>query len=253
MLLVDKVAMVTGVGRGIGKASAIEFAREGARLILAELDDESLKRTTAEIQELGGESIALKTDVTDRDQIEALVRAGAEKYGRIDILLNNVGGSWGELALDIDEKTWHDIVDLNLTSQYLCCQAVLPHMQARKDGRIVNISSNAGRYMSRYFSTLPYCAAKAGVSGLTRQMAYRLASDGIRVNAIEPGHVWTELTQEAWPDFPDELRKTIVDEIPLGRMADPEEIAHAAIFLASDDSSYMTGATLEVNGGLWMS
>ncbi|HBY92895.1 MAG TPA: hypothetical protein DEP84_02860 [Chloroflexi bacterium] len=253
MLLKGKVAMVTGVGRGIGKATALALAKEGSNLVLAELNEETLFRTTDEVRAIGAEVVARQTDVTDSEQVHAIVAAGIERFGRIDVLVNNVGGNWGGMSVDVDEETWHKILDLNVTSQFLCAKAVVPHMQAQRDGRIVNIASNAGRYMSRYFAGLPYCAAKAGVSGLTRELAYRLARDGIRVNAIEPGHVFTELTAEDWPRFSDELKKTIIDEIPLSRMAEPSEIADAIVFLASDESSYMTGATLEVNGGLWMS
>jgi NAD(P)-dependent dehydrogenase (short-subunit alcohol dehydrogenase family) len=176
-----------------------------------------------------------------------------DELGGIDVLVNNVGGGTGPNGPDIGDQDWERGLQLNLTTTFTCCRAVVPHMTAQRRGKIVNISSNAGRYMSRYFASLAYVAAKGGVSALTRQLAWLLGSDGINVNAIEPGHVWTELTQEQWPTFAPELRQQIVSEIPLARMCEPAEIAQAVLFLASSDADFMTGATLEVNGGLWMS
>jgi NAD(P)-dependent dehydrogenase (short-subunit alcohol dehydrogenase family) len=247
-----KVVVVTGPGRGIGRATARAFGAAGAHVVLAETISALLDSASAEFS---GEHRALpvRTDVTDPRSVQAMVDEAIATFGRIDVLVNNVGGGGGDNTLAESLEQWRQIIDLNLTSQFLCCKAVVPHMVTQRYGRIVNISSNAGRYLSRYFAPISYCAAKAGVSALTRMLAWQLGQHNIRANAIEPGHVWTELTQEQWPGFPEELRTRIISEIPLGRMAKPEDIANAVLFLASEDSGFMTGATLEVNGGLWMS
>jgi NAD(P)-dependent dehydrogenase (short-subunit alcohol dehydrogenase family) len=249
----DQVVIVTGAGRGIGKATAAAFAAEGAATVLAELDQGAAEAVAGQLQEAGGNAVPVVTDVTDTASVEAMVQRVLDDLGAIDVLVNNVGGGIGPNGTDIGDEDWERGLRLNLTTTFACCRAVAPHMAARGRGKIVNISSNAGRYMSRYFASLAYVAAKGGVSALTRQLAWLLGSDGINVNAIEPGHVWTELTQEQWPTFEPELRERIVGEIPLGRMCEPAEIAQAVLFLASSDADFMTGATLEVNGGLWMS
>ncbi|HKQ02827.1 MAG TPA: SDR family NAD(P)-dependent oxidoreductase [Actinomycetes bacterium] len=249
----DQVVIVTGAGRGIGKATATAFAAEGAATVLAELDPSSAEKVGERIRADGGRALPVATDVTDTRSVEAMVQRVLDELGGIDVLVNNVGGGTGPNGPDIGDQDWERGLQLNLTTTFTCCRAVVPHMTAQRRGKIVNISSNAGRYMSRYFASLAYVAAKGGVSALTRQLAWLLGSDGINVNAIEPGHVWTELTQEQWPTFAPELRQQIVREIPLARMCEPAEIAQAVLFLASSDADFMTGATLEVNGGLWMS
>ena len=249
----DQVVIVTGAGRGIGKATAGAFAAEGASTVLAEVDPSSAETVAEQIQAAGGRALPVATDVTDTRSVEAMVQRVLTELGRIDVLVNNVGGGTGPNGPDIGDQDWERGLRLNLTTTFTCCRAVVPHMTARRRGKIVNISSNAGRYMSRYFASLAYVAAKGGVSALTRQLAWLLGSDGINVNAVEPGHVWTELTQEQWPTFEPELRQRIMSEIPLARMCEPAEIAQAVLFLASSDADFMTGATLEVNGGLWMS
>jgi 3-oxoacyl-[acyl-carrier protein] reductase len=249
----DQVVIVTGAGRGIGKATARAFAAEGAATVLAELDPSSAEKVAERIQADGGRALPVATDVTDTRSVEAMVQRVLDELGGISVLVNNVGGGTGPNGPDIGDQDWERGLQLNLTTTFTCCRAVVPHMTAQRRGKIVNISSNAGRYMSRYFASLAYVAAKGGVSALTRQLAWLLGSDGINVNAIEPGHVWTELTQEQWPTFAPELRQQIVSEIPLARMCEPAEIAQAVLFLASSDADFMTGATLEVNGGLWMS
>ena len=247
-----KVVVVTGPGRGIGRATARAFAAAGAHVVLAEANAALLESASAEFS-AEPRALPVRTDVTEVRSVQGMVDQAIAAFGRIDVLVNNVGGGEGERTLAESLEQWHQIVDLNLTSQFICCKTIAPHMVTQRYGRIVNISSNAGRYLSRYFAPISYCAAKAGVSALTRMLAWQLGQYNIRANAIEPGHVWTELTQEQWPSFPEELRTRIISDIPLGRLADPEDIANAVLFLASDDSGFMTGATLEVNGGLWMS
>jgi NAD(P)-dependent dehydrogenase (short-subunit alcohol dehydrogenase family) len=253
MRFTDQVVIVTGAGRGIGKATATAFAREGAKTVVAELDEATGESVAAGLRDEGGQALALAADVTDTAAVQAMIERVLDELGSIDVLVNNVGGGIGHNGPDIGDADWEAGLRLNLTSTFTCCRAVVPHMTGKGRGKIVNISSNAGRYMSRYFASLSYVAAKGGVSALTRQLGWLLGSHGINVNAIEPGHVWTELTQEQWPSFEPELRERIVAEIPLGRMCEPAELAQAVLFLASADADFMTGATLEVNGGLWMS
>jgi NAD(P)-dependent dehydrogenase (short-subunit alcohol dehydrogenase family) len=248
-----QVVIVTGPGRGIGRAIAKSFASERATVLLAELDPVLLDKTASEIKADGGNVDTFRTDVTDRSSVKHMVETAIARHGVIDVLVNNVGGGPGALGVDITPDDWEFGLRMNLTGTFNCCAEVVPHMVKRKRGKIVNISSSAARFMSRYFATMAYVAAKGGVSALTRQLAWHLGGDGINVNAVEPGHVWTELTEEQWPSFPDELKERIISEIPMGRMCKPQEIADAVLFLASSDAGFMTGSAIEVNGALWLS
>ncbi len=248
----EQVVMVTGAGRGIGRATARAFADEGARVVVAERDHELGDSTAAEIVAGGGQALSIVTDVMDRVSVRTTVQRIIDEFGAIDVLVNNVGGGPGVNSIELSEEDWEFGIRMNLYSTFYCSMEAAPHMVSRGRGRIVNISSSAARYMSRYFATLAYVAAKGGVSALTRQLGWLLGPEGINVNAVEPGHVMTELTREQWPSFSQETRESILGELPMGRMADPTEIAQAVLFLASDDAGFMQGAVVEVNGGLWM-
>jgi NAD(P)-dependent dehydrogenase (short-subunit alcohol dehydrogenase family) len=249
----NQVVIVTGSGRGIGRATARAFAAEGGRVVIAERDAELAEETLAEIVANGGEGRVILTDVMSRASVATTVAQTIAEFGAIDVLVNNVGGGPGSNLIDISDADWEFGIRMNLYSTFYCSVTVAPHMIERGHGKIVNISSSAARFMSRYFATLAYVAAKGGVSALTRQLGWLLGPQGINVNAVEPGHVMTELTREQWPTFSAETRDEIMRELPMGRMADPSEIAQAVLFLASADADYMQGSAVEVNGGLWMS
>jgi 3-oxoacyl-[acyl-carrier protein] reductase len=251
--LIDKVAIVTGSGSGIGKAIALAFADAGARIVLCDINDETLARAQRELRELGATTLMMRADVTDAKQVNRMVEVVVETWGRVDILVNNAGGGGSARGLEITDEEWDTVVALNLKSQFLCCRAVAPHMERQSRGRIINIASNAGKYRSNTgIGGIHYSAAKAGVLQLTRSTAYVLGRSGVTVNAIAPGSVLSEAGVREYESMSVERRERILKETPLGRFARPEEIANIAVFLASDDSSYVTGATILASGG-WCS
>ena len=248
--LSGKAAIVTGAGGGIGEAVARTFAREGARVTVADIQEDPVRGVAAAIQREGGKAVALRADVTRAADVEAMVKAALDAFGQVDILVNNVGGySVLRTTWEIEESEWDFIVALNLKSAFLCCKAVIPHMLARGYGRIVNLSSIVGR-SAPTLSAAHYSAAKAGVRGLTWHLARELAPHGITVNAVAP---WITLTERLKKLRSPEVDAALKAQTPIGRFAEPQEIADAILFLASDASAYMTGATLDVNGGMLMS
>ncbi|HBY92904.1 MAG: SDR family oxidoreductase [Ardenticatenaceae bacterium] len=253
-----KVALVTGAGRGIGKAAAMMMAREGAVVVFNDIRDDLLAQAREEATAVGTEVLAINADVTRRPAVKAMVDQVIKSFGKIDILVNNVGGSLRtpRFIEQISLTDWWRVIDLCLTTQFLCCQAVVPHMQARKYGRIVNVSSVAGTFGEPLIWSPSYSAAKAGVLALTRQLALELGPDGITVNAIAQGDTTSERTQEIWasglwPETMEELNQRY-QRYPIKRPATPEEIAAVIVFLASDDSGYITGETVNCNGGQFM-
>ncbi len=254
MKLTDKVAIVTGSATGIGKAIASAFAYEGANVVLCDIDADGMKQVEQEFQRQKGRSRVILVDVMERSQVEAMVAETVEAFGRVDILVNNAGGGGGVSGLMLNDEEWDRIVDLNLKSQFMCCRAVVPQMERQGYGRIVNISSNAGKYRSNVgtIGGIAYAAAKAGILQFTRSSAYLLGRSGITVNAIAPGSVLTNAGHREYNSMHPERRDRVIRETPLGRFALPHEIAQIAVFLASDDSSYVTGTTILANGG-WCS
>jgi len=236
-----RTAIVCGSSQGIGLAVAARFAAEGANVVRVDLKNE------------------VSTDVTSAAQVDEMVTAVMKKHGQIDILVNNAGGSGAQTATEIEavsEEIWDRVVDLNLKSAYLCCRAVIPHMKARKYGRIVNVSSGIAKGQGRAAGTagavLPYAAAKAGVLGLTFTLAKLVAASGITVNAVVPGFVLTEPGARVrdWFDrLPAEAQGALVSRTSMGRAGEPGEIAAAILFLASDESSFITGHALVIDGG----
>jgi 3-oxoacyl-[acyl-carrier protein] reductase len=241
-----KSVIVTGGGGGIGRAIASLFAREGARVVIADLVRQAAERVSAEIKKRKGETFAFVADVTQKESVQQMVEGTLNRWGRIDILVNNAGGAIRKPVLEMEESEWDQIVALNLKSVFLCSQAVLPAMMRQRSGKIVNISSIYGFTGSERRAN--YAAAKAGVVAFSKSLALEVAHAGISVNAIAPGLIATERVRGRYSD---EEWKKRVSTFPMGRAGMPEEIARAALFLAQDDNTYMTGQTIHVNGG-WL-
>lgn len=246
--LKNKVALVTGGRRGIGKAVALAFARDGADVAVSDivLDDGMLEETVEEIRVLGSRSLSLRADVSLRSDVEIMMQRTLREFGKIDILAN-CAGVWihGETLIECGDDNWDKVMDTNLKGTYLCCQAAGRSMMAQREGCIVNMSSQVG--LTPGIGVGAYSISKAGIIMLTRQLALELAPFHIRVNALAPGIVKTDFNAAFWKEPEAERRSSAM--VPLGRLAEPEDIAEAALFLASPRSGYVTGEVLCVNGG----
>ncbi len=261
MRLKGKKALVTGAARGIGHAIAGAFVSEGAEVAICDIDGLAAALAADEIRrECRGNAYGFQMDVGDRGSVFACVEECVARLGKIDILVNNAGISRVVPFLEMPESLWDDTLRVNLKGVYLCCQAVLPSMVAAGGGTIINISSQSGKRGNSQYAA--YCASKFGVIGLTQSLAQEFAESGITVNAICPGVVFTELWRS--PDMldayarkrglaPEEVAAYFESKIPLRRLCTVEDVARVAVFLASDDSAYMTGQSLNVSGGLEMS
>ncbi len=248
--LEGQVAIVTGGRRGMGRAIALAFAEAGADVAVCDIVAEGgeMEVVVEEIKKLGRRSLAVQTDVTKKAQVDNLVQRVMDEFGVIDILVNNAGIIVSAPLLEHSEEDWDKVIDTDLKGYYLCCRAVGKKMVERKKGNIINIASEQA-IKGRSGSPV-YAIAKAGVAMLTRMLARELARYSIRVNAIAPGLVRTDFTKRAWSD-PERLKEVIADiNIPLGRIAEPSDIASVALFLASDAASYITGDIIVVDGGL---
>jgi NAD(P)-dependent dehydrogenase (short-subunit alcohol dehydrogenase family) len=245
----NKVAVVTGGNRGIGKAISLTLANEGATVVILARDKKTSSDVVRRIKR-NREALFLKTDVTIENDINAAIEETIRKFKRIDILVNNVGGiifnnkASRTSIKDISKDEWEAIIKLNLTSTFFCTKAVIPIMQKQRSGKIINISSNNGKVGQATISH--YSAAKAGIIAFTQSAARELSEFGIRVNAIAPGRIMTDALSEQ----PESYREKWIKETLVGRLGDPEEIARVALFLASDDSSYVVGETINANGGI---
>jgi 3-oxoacyl-[acyl-carrier protein] reductase len=246
--LKGKVALVTGARRGIGRATALAFAAAGANIVLADnvKDDGQLDAAAAEIKKLGQTPVAVSADVSKKVDVEEMVNRVDARFHRIDILVN-CAGIWkpGQTLLDCPETDWDRVMDVNLKGTYLCCQAVGRVMVRQRSGNIINISSKVGLEPGTRGGA--YNTSKAGIIMLTRQLALELAPYGIRVNALAPGIVKTDFNKELWQGK--DAVRNLSRGVPLGRLAEPEDIARAALFLASDDASYITGTVIPIDGG----
>ena len=252
--LLDRNALVTGAARGMGFAIARALYQEGARVAILDINEKGVAEAALQLDERNSRVIGRRVDVTRKSEISQLVREMRELWGGVDILVNNAGGGLNTPYLldQIEEKDWNLVVDVNLKGAFLCCQAVIPEMVTRGKGAIVNISALAGHWRAS-LAGVQYTAAKAGIEGLTRQLAYDWGKAGVRVNAVAPTVTMTgDRIQALWDERSEEERKKVLSGIPLGRLGTPEEVASAVVFLASDESSYITGITLDVNGGRYL-
>ncbi len=249
MRLKDKVAIVTGSAKGIGWGIATVLASEGARVVVADWDEVGAKKTAEEIRNNGGDAIAVKCDVSNEDQVQALVQAALSKYGRIDVLVNNAGIGVYMPVTEASSADWDRCLGVNLKGVFLCCKYTIPHMLNQGKGAIVNISSVHS--YANVNGTAPYAASKGGVTALTRQMAMDYGPT-IRVNSIAPGWVLTPLIQGIFDSYPDPAgqQAQVEQRQVMKRIGRPEDIGHAAAFFASDEASFITGAQLFVDGGL---
>ncbi|MCJ7738427.1 MAG: 3-oxoacyl-[acyl-carrier-protein] reductase [Anaerolineae bacterium] len=246
--LADKVAIVSGASRGIGRAVAIELASRGALVAVNYNTNEAAAgEVVSAIKEAGSSAVAVKADISQLDQATRLVEQTLDAFGRVDILVNNAGITRDGLLLMMSESDWDEVIRINLKSVFNCSKAVARQMMRQRYGRIINISSVSG--VVGQAGQTNYSASKAGMIGFTKSLAKELGQRGITVNAVAPGFVVTDLTA----DLPAELMRKAIDVTPLGRMGQPEEIAYAVAFLASDEAAFITGEILTVDGGISMS
>jgi len=252
--LLDRNAMITGAAQGMGLAIAKGLYHEGARVLLMDVNEEAVVAAAKDIDPDGARALGRRADVTKAVEIQALVQELKARWGSVDILVNNAGGALHtpHMLEEIQEKDWNLVVDVNLKGTFLCCQAVIPEMADQGKGVIVNMSALAGHWRAS-LAGVQYVAAKAGVEGLTRQLAYDWGKSGIRVNAVAPTVTLTgDRVQGLWEAKSEEEKRKVISAIPLGRLGTMEEVASAVVFLASDESSFITGITLDVNGGRYL-
>jgi len=247
MKLKDRVAIVTGAGRGIGKAIALTFIRDGAKVALVDVDKGVLKGAKNEIGKKREEVIAIPCDITKSAEVKAMVNQVQKTFGRIDILVNNAGIIRRGTIETVTEEDWDRVIEVNLKGTFNCCKAVVEFMKQQGYGKIVNVSSIAGK-IGDITSAPGYGSSKAGMDALTKTLARQLAPHGINVNGVSPHAIETEMSAQ-WSE---ERREEIIASIPLGRLGKPEDVAEAVLFLASDEASFITGEILDVNGGALM-
>ena len=243
MRLKDKVAIITGSARGIGQATALKFAAEGARVVVCDLDRKAVDEVVAQITASGGQAVGFTLNVTDKASIAAMVKGVTDKYGRVDVLVNNAGIVDDAMLRKMTDDQFERVIDINLKGTYNCARAVVDIMIAQGAGVILNASSIVGLYGN--FGQTNYAASKFGVIGMAKTWARELGRKGIRANAVCPGFVETTILKS----IPQKVMQAMIDRVPLGRLAKPEEIANTYAFLASDEASYINGAVIEVSGG----
>ncbi len=247
MLLDNKVAVVTGASRGIGRAVALALAQAGAKVVINYAGNAAAAREVEEkITALGGEALVVQADVAQLESVEDLVKQAIEKFGRIDILVNNAGITRDNLLMRMKEEDWDAVINTNLKGIFNCTKTIARVMMKQRSGKIINMSSVVG--VTGNAGQANYAAAKAGVIGFTKSMAKELASRGITVNAVAPGFIATDMTAV----LSDQIKEELAGRVPLGRLGSAEEVASAVLFLASDAATYITGQTLHVDGGMVM-
>ena len=245
-MLKDKVAVVTGASRGIGKSITLALARQGAKLVAVDITRKGMEELLAEIKALGSEGIAVEGNVTVTADTERMIDQAVAAYGRVDILVNNAGITRDGLLLRMKDEDWDAVLTVNLKGAFLCTRAVSKVMTKQRSGRIINIASVVGQMGNA--GQANYCASKAGLMGLTRSNARELAKRNITVNAVAPGFIVSDMTDA----LPEKVRQEMAAQIPLERFGTADDIANAVVFLATDASAYITGQVLAVNGGMYM-
>ena len=243
--LKEKVAVVTGAGSGIGRAIALEFAKEGAKVIVADYVADGGNGTVKMIVDTGGQAEFSQTDVSKADQIQVMIELAVEKFGGLDILVNNAGVALMADMASTTEEIWQKTIDIDLKGVFLGIKAAVPEMEKRNKGKIINTASIAG--LVGFKGIAAYCAAKGGVVNMTRELALELASKKINVNAIAPGVIKTNMTTDILKD--EKTAQGMLAQTPIGRLGEPEDIANLAVYLASDESDFMTGQTIAIDGG----
>ncbi|MCM3767956.1 3-oxoacyl-[acyl-carrier-protein] reductase [Neobacillus niacini] len=247
MNLEGKAALVTGASRGIGREIALELARQGANVAVNFAGSEAkANEVVDEIKALGRDAFTVKCDVANPDEVTDMVKTAVDRFGRLDIVVNNAGITRDNLLMRMKEQEWDDVINTNLKGVFLVTKAVTRQLMKQRSGRIINITSVVG--ISGNPGQANYVAAKAGVIGLTKTTAKELASRNITVNAIAPGFITTDMTDQ----LPEDVKAEMLKQIPLARLGEPKDIAKMTAFLASDDASYITGQTLHINGGMVM-
>jgi len=248
--LKNKVALVTGARRGIGRAIALALAEAGAKVVVTDIDEKECEAVVKEIEKLGSEGLAKKLDVTNKKEIEEVVAETIKKFGKLNILVNNAGICPFKPFLELTEEDWDKVLDINLKGYFLCAQAATKEMAKQKWGRIINIASVAmGQMGVGMANIVHYVASKGGIAGMTEAMAVELAPLGINVNAISPGVIETKMAESVISD--PAAKETILKRVPKGRVGQPKDIASAVVYLASEEADYVTGAVLVVDGG-WL-
>ncbi len=244
--LQDKVAIVTGGSRGIGKAIALRLATEGAKVVVTATTKAGADKTAEEIRQNGGQATGFEANVAEVKQVEALIKGTVEQFGGLHILVNNAGITRDNLVMRMSDEDWNAVISTNLTGTFNCIRAASKIMMKQRSGKIINITSVVALMGNK--GQANYCAAKAGVIGLTKSVARELASRNVQINAIAPGFITTDMTAV----LPEAAKTAMAQEIPLERMGTPEEVASAVAFLASADADYMTGQVLNIDGGMVM-
>jgi len=246
MRLKDRVALVTGGARGIGQAIAMTFAREGADIVVADVNLEIAQKTALEIEALGRKALALEMDVTNYEKVEEGINKILDKMGKVDILVNNAGITKDNLLLRMSQADWDAVINVNLKGTFNCIKAVTRPMIKQRSGRIISIASIIGLMGNP--GQANYAASKAGIIALTKTVAKELASRNINANAVAPGFIQTEMTAK----LPEDIKKKMLEAIPLAKLGTPQDVANTCLFLASDESSYITGQVITIDGGMVM-
>jgi 3-oxoacyl-[acyl-carrier protein] reductase len=246
MRLKDKVALVTGGARGIGQAIAMTFAGEGADIVVADVNLEVAQKTCSEIENLGRKAMALEMDVTNFEKVEEGINKILDKMGKVDILVNNAGITKDNLLLRMSQADWDAVINVNLKGTFNCIKAVCKPMVKQRSGKIVSIASIIG--LMGNFGQANYAASKAGIIALTKTVAKELASRNINANAVAPGFIQTEMTAK----LPEDVKKKMQEAIPMAKLGTPQDVANVCLFLASEESSYITGQVITVDGGMVM-
>lgn len=244
MRLKNKVAIITGAARGIGKATAVKFLKEGAKVVICDINEEIVNQTVEELKTISPDVIGFKVDVTNREEVDNMVKLTLEKFEKIDCLVNNAGITADNTLLKMTEDEWDRVININLKGVFNCGQAVARVMSEQGYGVILNASSVVGLYGN--YGQTNYAATKWGVIGMTKTWAKELGKKGIRVNAVAPGFILTPMTEK----MPEKILEMMKDKSPLKKLGMPEDIANAYAFLASDEASFITGAVISVDGGI---